>query len=77
MNRLNTFNVDIVQKLNACSFNPFQILMKLNNNIYVIDLLIDFGICSTFNIDCLMNYKSFDVIPLVCETLRACHVGNQ
>ena len=32
--------------------------MKLNNNIYVIDLSIDFGINFTFNIDCLMGYKS-------------------
>ena len=41
-NRLNTFNFGVVQKLHACSSNPFQILMKLNDNIYVIDLSIDF-----------------------------------
>jgi len=38
--------------------------MKLNNNIYVIDLPINFGISSTFNIDFLV-YKDHDVIPLV------------
>ena len=37
-NRLNNFNVGDVQKLHACSSDPFQILMKLNDNINVIDL---------------------------------------
>ena len=47
-NRLKTFNVgDIVLKLHACSSDLFQILMKLNYNIYVIDLFIDFGISFT------------------------------
>jgi len=41
--------------------------MKLNNNIYIINLFIDLGISYTFNIDSLMNYKSLDVIPLVDE----------
>ena len=41
-NRLNIFNVgDFVQKLYACSSDPFQILMKLNDNIYVIDFPIN------------------------------------
>ena len=68
-NRLNTFNVgDVVQKLHACSSDPFPILMKLNDDIYVIDLPIDFGISSTFNIDCLADYKGLiNVIPLVDE----------
>jgi len=39
----------------------------LNNNIYVIHLPIDFGICSTFNIDCLVYYKALYVISLVDE----------
>ena len=57
-NRLNTFNIgDVVQKLHACSSDPFQILIKFHDNIYVIDLSIDFSISSTFNIDCLVNYK--------------------
>ena len=65
-NRLSTFNVGDVQKLHDCSSSPFQILMKLNDNIYIIDL-IDFGISSTFNLDCLVDYKGLDVIPLVDE----------
>ena len=43
--------------MHACSSDPFQILM--------IDLFIDFGISSTFNIDWLVDYKGLDVIPLV------------
>jgi len=35
--------------------------------IYVIDLLINFDINSTFNIDCLVDYKGFDLISLVDE----------
>jgi len=41
--------------------------MKLNDNIYDVDLFIDFGISSTFNIDYLVDYKSLDVIPFVNE----------
>ena len=37
--------------------------MKLNVNIYIIDFHINFGI----NIDCLMDYKGLDLIPLVDE----------
>ena len=37
-NRLNTSNVGGVQKLHACSSDRFPILMKLNDDIYVIDL---------------------------------------
>ena len=37
-NRLNTFNVGNVHKLYACSSDPFQIFMKLNDDIYVIDV---------------------------------------
>ena len=66
-NRLNTFKVSDVQKLHAYNSNSFQILIKLNDNIYIIDLSLDFGISSTSNINCLVNYKGLDVIPLVDE----------
>ena len=41
--------------------------MKLNDNIYVINLLVDFDVISTFNIDCLVDYKGLDVISFVDE----------
>jgi len=68
-NKLNTFNVgDVIQKFYACSSDPFQILMKLNYDIYIIDLPIDFGVSSTFNIYYLVDYKCFiNIIPLVDE----------
>ena len=42
--------------------------MKLNDNIYVINLFINVGISFTFNVKCLVNYKGLDVIPLVDES---------
>jgi len=47
---------DIGDVLHACSTDPFQILKKLNCNLYVID----FGITSIFNIKDLVYYKGFD-----------------
>ena len=51
------FNVGDV--LRAFSTNPFQILKKLNCNIYVID----FGISFIFNIKVLVDDKCFDFNP--------------
>ena len=52
-----------VKKLHARNAGPFQILKKLNNSAYVIDLSQDFGISSTFNIEDLVDYKSPDYNP--------------
>ena len=49
-----------VKKLHARSAGSFQILKKLNNNAYVIDLSQDFGTGSIFNIEDLVNYKGPD-----------------
>ena len=68
-NKLDTFNVGVVQKLHACISDPFLNLMKLSNDIYVIDLLIYFGISSTFNIDCLVNYKCLITVSYTHLTL--------
>ena len=45
----------------------FKILNKLNCNTYVIDLLRDYDISCTFNVNDLVNYKSFDCSPLIIE----------
>ena len=61
---LKTFKVgEVVKKLHVCSVDPFQILNKLNNDVYVID----FGINSTLNVEDLMYYKGIDFILLVEE----------
>ena len=68
-NRLKTFNVgNIVKQLHICSANPFQILMKLHDNVYAINLFINVDIGSTFNIEYLVDYKSLDVFSLVDES---------
>jgi len=51
------FPPGIVKKLHVRSNGPFQILKKLNDNVYVIDLNQDFGISFTFNIEDLVDYK--------------------
>ena len=41
--------------------------MKLNDNIYAINLFINVDISSTFNVEYLVDYKGLDVIPLIDE----------
>jgi len=62
-NILNFFNAgEVVKKLNACSANIFQILNKLNDNVYVINFD-----SSTLNVKDLVDYKGVDFILLVDE----------
>ena len=57
-----TFNVaDFV--LHACGTDSFQVLKKLNDGAYVIDLPQDFDISSTFNIEDPMDYECSDLNP--------------
>ena len=49
-----------VRKLHARSAGPFQILKKLNDNTYVIDLSKNFDINSTFNVKDLVDHKGPD-----------------
>ena len=60
-NKLKTFNVCDVNKLHACSADSFQILNKLDENIYIVD----FGISSIFNIKVLVDYKALHFILLI------------
>ena len=55
--RLKQFSLGIVKKLHARSAGPSQILKKLSDNAYIIDLPQDFGIRSIFNIEDLVDYK--------------------
>ena len=57
------FPLGTVIKLHARSAGPFKILTKLNDNAYVIDLLEDFEINPTFNIENLVEYKGLNFNP--------------
>ena len=52
-----------VKILHVCSAGPFKILNKLNCNTYVIDLLRDYDISCTSNVNALVDYKDFIVAP--------------
>jgi len=49
--------------LHACGTDSFQVLKKLNDGAYVIDLPQDFDISSTFNIEDPMDYECSDLNP--------------
>jgi len=57
------FPLGTVKKLHARSAGSFQILKKLNDNAYVINLPQDFDISSAFNIENLVDYKGPDFYP--------------
>ena len=63
MIRPERFPLGTVKKLHAHSARPFKILTKLNDNAYAIDVLEDFKINLTFNIDDLVEYKSLNFNP--------------
>jgi len=55
--RLERFPPGTIKKLHAQSAGPFQILNKINSNAYMVDLLPDFDISCTFNVENLVPYK--------------------
>ena len=57
-----TINDDVVKQLHVCSAGPFKILIKLNNNAYVIDLSKNFKINPTLNVKDLVDYNGLDFI---------------
>ena len=54
-----------MKKLHARSAGPFKILKKINSNAYVVDLLPNFGISPSFNIEDLIAYKEPQIFPLI------------
>ena len=62
------FTSRTVKMLHVRSVEPFKILNKLNCNTYVIYLLRDYDISCTFNVNDLVDYKSFDRSPLIVES---------
>jgi len=54
-NTLKTFYIGDVKQLNACNADPFQILKKLNGNVYAINFFINIGISFTFNVEYLVD----------------------
>jgi len=57
------FSLETVKKLHACSVDQFQILKKLTDSTYIIDLPNNFGISSTLNVEDLVDYKGLNFSP--------------
>jgi hypothetical protein len=55
--RYEWFPYEINRKLHARNAGPFKMLQRVGPNAYVLDLPLDFGISSTFNIDDLIAYQ--------------------
>lgn len=56
--RFERFYPGIANKLYACNFGPYKVLKWVKPNAYVLDLPLDLGISSTFNIEDLLPYHS-------------------
>lgn len=46
----------VLQKLHAMSSGPYKVLNKIEPNAYILDILTDLGISSTFNVEDLIPY---------------------
>ena len=58
------FSPGTIKKLHAHNTDPFQILKKLNDNTYIIDLPQNFGMSSTFNIENLVIIRVRILTPV-------------
>ena len=57
------FSLGIMKKLHAQGARPFKIIKKVGPNAYVLELPLDLGISSTFNISDLREYNEPTLIP--------------
>lgn len=56
--RKNCFLAKIYNKLKNKNFDPYQILKKINDNVYVVDLPKDITISPPFNVVDLFKYHT-------------------
>ena len=61
--RLKRFPPETIKKLHAHGAGPFRVIEKVGPNAYVLDLPLDMGISSTFNITNLVEYRKSVAIP--------------
>ena len=61
--RLEHFPPRTFRKLQARGMGPFEVLSKVSENEYVINIPSDWGIHSTFNIEDLVAYKGSIALP--------------
>lgn len=73
------FQPGVSKKLHARSSGSFKILKKIGHNAYILNLPVDLGISSTFNVEDLVPYHnivfpftnpfadSIDIVPLLSQ----------
>ena len=61
--RLKKIPPGTMKKLHARGAGPFKIIKKIEPNAYVLELPLDYGISSTFNIFDLKEYIELAVVP--------------